>query len=266
MLHNNIERLRKAFWNFRQPLTLRPRTAGVPISDLFVWRKSDDWQTFFELTDIASLFTGDWKISDRHVTLIFFDEEGAQVFEKRLELAPAKRMTLDISSLAPQSAGSSGTFCVFHSDVPPAVTELGSYLAERGYASYLYKKAPLRTYVHGNLDAIAQLQDMSLQLLGGSSFVRREYRLQYELSGPALYEAAIVNPSKTKQRISCQLLSVDGRVMGSQEVWIKPRGCHVFPIRLENQQTGRVVINSRLVMARPLIFRSQSQTMDVFHG
>ncbi len=63
-----------------------------------------------------------------------------------------------------------GTFSIFHSHTPKEVTELGSFLTERGYVSYCYKGAPLRSYVHGNLDAIAQYLDGKMQLLGARSF------------------------------------------------------------------------------------------------
>ena len=51
-----IKRLKKAPWSFKQPLTKMPKYLGTPVSDLFVWRNSKDWNTFFELTDIAGMF------------------------------------------------------------------------------------------------------------------------------------------------------------------------------------------------------------------
>lgn len=267
MMQRHIERLRRAFWNFKQPLTLRPEVIGVPVSDLFVWRNSEEWETFFELMDIPSLFADCENIPDRHVTIFFFGSNGALLLEKRLGVVPNQRHTLNISALIPKSAWAFGTFCVFHSHTPQVVTELGSYIAERGYVSYRYKAAHLRSYVHGNLDAIALLSNKRLQPLGGSSFRSREYRLQHALRGPALYEVGIVNPTLRLQRFSCRLLSTSsGEILAAQEACVKPQGCHVFLIQVEQTQQGRIVINSHMVMARPLIFRIQGQGMDVFHG
>lgn len=262
-----MEKLRRALWTFKQPLTKRPKLTGDPVSDLFVWRNSEDWKTFFELTDIAGLFDDRGGVSNRSVTLLFFDNNGTQFLEKRLDLVPNQRQTLDLSAFVAKSESSFGTFCVFHSHTPQVVSDLGSFIAERGYVSYRFKGAPLRGYVHGSLDAISLCVTKELQLLGSSSFFPRDYRLQHELSGPALYEVGIVNPSSQDQIFSCQVLSArNGEVFGMQEVQLRPRGSHVFPVQVEQSQTVRIVINSHLVMARPFIFRIHQQKLVVFHG
>ncbi|MFA6051849.1 MAG: hypothetical protein WC762_04590 [Methylobacter sp.] len=262
----NIEKLRRALWTFGQPLTKKPKLAGVPVSDLFVWRNSEDWKTFFELTDIAGLFDDGEGASSRSVTILFFDSNGNQFLEKRLALLHNQRQTVDFSELLVESKSSFGTFCVFHS-APQMISDIGSFITERGYVSYRYKDAPLRSYVHGSLDAISLCESTGLTLLGSSSIFPREYRLQHELSGPALYEVAIVNPSSRNQLIACQVLSArSGASLGVQEVQLRPRGSHVFPVQVEQSQEVRIVINSRLVMARPFIFRIQEQKMVVFHG
>jgi hypothetical protein len=266
MMQRHMERLRRAVWNFKQPLTLTPKL-GVPISDLFVWRNSAEWETFFELTDIPGLFADRAMPADRYVTLVFFDHRGTLFLEKRLDSGLHRRHTLELSQFISGAESAFGTFCVFHSHIPQAVTDLGSYVAERGYVSYRYLGAPLRAYVHGNLDAIALLPSQGLQLLGAHSFLTREYRLQHELRGPALYEIAVVNPSKRDQRISCRVLSLSsGEVLETQEIQLKPKGCHAFPVNVDPSQPVRVVMNSHLVMARPLVFRIHGQKMDVFHG
>lgn len=262
-----MEMLRRTLWTFKQPLTKRPELADAPVSDLFVWRNAADWKTFFELTDIPGLFIDREEMSRRYVTLFFFDNKGALFLEKRLELVPNQRQTLDLSVFLTESECHFGTFCVFHSHIPRVVSELDSFIAERGYVSYRHKGAPLRAYVHGNLDAISLRPDKSTQLLGASSFRAREYRLQHELLGPALYEMGVVNPSSRDQIFSCQVLSVrSGEVLSAQEIQLSPRASHIFPIQVAQSQPSRVVINSHLVMARPLVFRIHNQKMDVFHG
>lgn len=266
MMRRHVERLRRAIWNFKQPLTSKPELVA-PISDLFVWRNSVEWKTFFELTDIPGLFGDHAGTSDRYVTLFFFDHCGNLILEKRLDSGIHRRQPLELSQFVAGSKDSFGTFCVFHSNIPQVVTDLGSYVAERGYVSYRYAGAPLRAYVHGNLDAIALLPNQGLQLLGGHSFLERQYRLQHDLRGPALYEIGIVNPSTRDQRIDCHVLSLgSGQILESQEIQLSPKGCHVFSVDVEESQPVRVVINSHLVMARPLVFRIQGKKMDVFHG
>lgn len=266
-MRNPIERAKRALWVLNQPLTKKPSVAGVAISDLFLWRNCEEWKTFFELTDIAGLFCEDKGIARRSATICFFDGDGSLILERSIDLHPNKRHTLDLSHFVSGAKCNFGTFCVFHSNTPQVVSDLGSYITERGYVSYCYKSAPLRSYVHGNLDAICQLPDLSRELLVSTSFLAREYRLQHELMGPAQYEIAIVNPSPRKQRINCQLRSIiNGMVLNSQKAELRPGGSHVFSIQIEQTKTARVIIGSHLVMARPLIFRINNHSMEVFHG
>lgn len=263
-MKRHIERLRRATWSYKQPLTCLPLDAGAPVSDLFVWRNSGEWETFFELTDLPALF-GASNDAGRSATLVFFDAAGQAFLEKTVEIPPGRRYTLALSEIVGNDHGPAGTFSVFHTHTPPGLKALGSYLAERGYVSYRYRAAPLRAYVHGNLDAIARLPDQSLQLLGGQSVRRREYSLQHALLAPGSYELGIVNPTRKKQRIVCRTLSASGKLLGSQAMTLAPRGCHLFRVAPEHEQQ-RIVMSSRLIMARPLVFRIQNQTVDVFHG
>lgn len=265
MIAQKIQRFRRAIWTWRQPLTRLPALASAPISDLFVWRSSDEWQTFFELIDIPSLFEDGQ--GPQHVTLIFFDGTGRRVSEQRVNLQANCRQTLDVSSMVGRTHGEVGTFAVFHSTTPSDITKLGSFLAERGYVSYRYHGAPLRAYVHGNLDAIALGADGGLQLLGGSSFLSREYSLQHELQQGVVYELGMVNPTSTTQRCICKLISVrSGKIMGVQVVNLAPGGIQLAPVRADKSEPVRLVIQSHLVMARPLVFRIQNLKLDVFHG
>jgi hypothetical protein len=263
-MKRHIERLRRATWTYKQPLTRVPAITGAPVSDLFIWRNSEEWETFFELTDLPALLAGP-DSAGRNVTLVFFDAAGHPFLEKRVEVTSGRRSTLSLSATIGGSHGPAGTFCVFHAHTPQSLQTLGSYLAERGYLSYRYRGARLRAYVHGNLDAIARLPDQSLQLLGGQSVRRREYSLQHALGMQGSYELGMVNPTPKKQRIVCRTLAASGKLLGSQAVDLAPRGSHLFRVTPQHEQQ-RIVMSSRLVMARPLVFCIQNQTMDVFHG
>jgi len=263
-MKRHIEILRRATWTFKQPLTYHPDSAGAPVSDLFVWRESDEWETFFELTDLPALFAGP-QSAGGHVTLVFFDASGQPLLEKTVAITPGRRNTLALSEIVGRGSGFFGTFAVFHSHTPQSLQVLGSHLAERGYLSYRYRGAPLRAYVHGNLDAIARLPDQSLQLLGGVSVRCREYSLQHDLGTQGSYELGMVNPTPKKQRIVCRTLSANGKLSDCRAVDLEPRGSHFFSVAPQDEQL-KVVISSHLIMARPLLFQIKNQKMDVFHG
>lgn len=264
-----IARARRALWTYRQPLTRVPTNAGAPVSDLFLWRKGKDWKTYFELTDMAGLYdaaTGPAADEGRMVGIRLFDAAGQPIAECEIMAPRFQRQQVDISALAGQCPDDAGAFCVFHSRTPPDVVRLGSHLAERGYISYRYRDAPLRAYVHGNLDAISLDAGGQLELLGGTSVLPREYRLQYELSASVAYEVALVNPSREMRELHCDLLDVSsGRVVDRLVAMVAPAGSHIFPI-MPMKTARRVVIRSRLIMARPLIFRIEDRKLDVLHG
>lgn len=266
-LMQKMQRYRRALWTWRQPLTLRPLASAVPISDLFVWRNSGEWATSFELIDIAGLFSDGDKDSDKHATVYLFDQHGRQFLEKKLGLLPGRRHTIHLAEFLNETNGEMGTFAVLHSSSPPELEPIGSFLAERGYVSYRYRDAPLRAYVHGNLDAIAQGADGELQLLGCSGFLRREYSLQHELQPGVVYELGMVNPTFKVQRYDCKLVSVrTSETMSFQTLTLPPRGVQLIPVKADSSGPVRLVIQSHLVMARPLVFRIQNLKLDVFHG
>jgi hypothetical protein len=264
-ISKKIELLRRAIWSWKQPLVCKPTFSSSLVSDLFIWRSSPEWETFFELIDIPSLFEDQNRLG--YVTVIFFNKNGIQVLKKKIWLFPNRRRILNVSFLIGREYGEIGTFAIFHSTTPKVVSNLGSFLAERGYVNYCYRNAPLKAYVHGNLDAVAMIEDGTLQLIGGRSFLPRLYNLQYHLRPEVYYEFGLVNSSPKYQRFTCKFLSIHtGSILDSHILDIAPGGVGIATILTEKEESMRLIIKSRLVMARPLIFRIQNHKLDIFHG
>jgi hypothetical protein len=267
MIIQVVEKILRSPWTWRQALTGRPNDLNAPISDLFVWRNSAEWQTSFELIDIPRLFVDSEGDANTVVKLVFFDSSGQQFLSEEIVVLPAIRQTINLASYLRGANEEIGTFAVFHKSVPLAITSMGSYLAERGYVSYRYQGAPLRSYVHGNLDAIAQNTDGQLQVLGGSSFFQRQYRMQFELTPGSQYQLCIVNPTASEQKCVGRLVSIDGgRTLCSHPFKLAPGGVHELTFQNEVKEHARVIIESHIIMARPLVFNIQNSKMDVFHG
>ncbi len=258
----------RAIFNWGQALTKSPSKIDMSVSDLFVWRKSKDWNTFFELIDLPNLFVEKEFISERSVLIIFFDLDGCKILQKRISLNSNKRQTVDIGELVGDGNGEIGTFAVFHSDIPSCIKDCGSYLAERGYVSYLYKNSPLRNYVHGNLDAISiSAYDDKVEFLGGRSGFVKSYFLQHELNGPAVYELALTNPTGRSLKIKFDHINCfNGENFLSMSVRVKPGGGALLTCKVDELEKFRIKIKSQLIMARPLVFRIQGSKLDVFHG
>ncbi len=268
-MNKTLDRLLRAQWTFRQPLTNPPAEISAPVSDLFLWRNDGKWETFFELTDMLGMF-GDApsQQTGREVDIVFFDPAGYALRRCRIEAPVNRRSTIRLSEMLAGIVEPMGTFCVLHQETPPSVRTLGCSLAERGYVSYRYDRAPLRNYVHGNLDAVSRTADGAIEMLAGASYRLREYRLQYEMQADRHYEIAVVNASAKKQTISCELVHYPSGVMetlATDSAVVTSGGCHVFEIKPE-VPSSRLLIKSYLVMARPLVFSQFSGRVDVFHG
>lgn len=259
-----LNSLRLASWKIFQPLVAVPASVDSVISDLFVWRTSSSFKTYFELTSIPSLFDPH-AISEQDVTIFFFDAFGQLISQTNLSIPPHTRQTLDIACYLPNGSGSLGTFAVFHSHTPNFVRSLGSFVSERGYVGYSYNSSTIVSYVHGNFDTIAYSADSSLEMLGSQSFRSRSYMLQHLLAPSFDYEIAIVNPTNSSQTVCCDVLTLTGCLIQTLTVSLQSRALHLFRIS-PTQEKIKVVLHSKLVMARPLVFRSSDAGLDVFHG
>jgi len=269
MKKNNLEKMRKRLWTFKQPLTKMPVNTEYAISDMFVWRNSKNWKTFFELTDIAGLFVENKNDSSkaRYVTMQFFNISGKKIHEECVQLIPNKRLTLEISKYLGDISDEIGTFCIFHSYIPLVIKKLNSYITERGYISYMYKDAPLRSYVHGNMDAVQIDEHKNIGTLGGVSFLEREYRIQHEFLALCNYELLFVNHTKKVQNIRCSLEGLcNSEFKKVIEQKVVPMGVAKFDLYCPDTCSFRVIIMSKMVMARPLVYRIHDDKLDVFHG
>lgn len=261
-----IEYIHKFLWKYNQPLTSIPHYKSSIVSDLFIWRNSTDWVTYFEIFDIKSLFNDKEIQKIDVVELIFFNKSGSLINTIKLEITENKRYTLPITEyIQKKTSDEFGTFCVFHSSNPDVVRGLNSFLAERGYISYQFKQSKIRSYVHGNFDAIARHPNGNLELLGGTSFLNRNYNLQYKLLKNSFYEFIIVNTSNIIQRITFKYISEDGKEIDIYELIIQVRGSNIYKFQ-PKAFNGRLIIISKLVMARPIVFKLNNHSCDVFHG
>jgi len=259
-----LKKILKIYWLIKQPLTKKPSDSLAMVSDLFVWRRDEDWSTFFELVDLPALFGDD----DEHfVNIIFFNQSGTKIYNHKVELFNLQKQMLNISKIIDQVGDTSkiGTFAVFHSKVPNNIIQSDSWITERGYVGYRYKNAPLSSYVHGNYDAIAKTIN-AFELLGGESFLNRVYQLQFLFLPKNNYEIILVNICSKVKKITIQVLSIkNGDIIDTQLSIVQPRVPFIVPIK-NILEPCRVVIKSRIVMARPIIFSLHNNKGDVFHG
>lgn len=246
----------------------KPKSMASVISDLFIWRSNNLWQTHFELLDIYGLISCDLaSSSERNTNIVFFDKNGKFLFEKTLERNAFARNTLYIkallkeSNLSEEKIGEYGTFAVFHFIDQPI--ESDSLLTDRGYCGYEYNNSHFRGYVHGNFDAIAK-SEKKIEHLMGYGKLSRPYNLQHILRGPSTYDIALVNPTNISQKIKIEI-EKNGKTSFVNTV-LSSGGLSITNIPLLESENARVKVISKMYMARPSIFRYTKESMDVFHG
>jgi|688.fasta_scaffold195179_1 hypothetical protein len=246
----------------------KPTKLEAVISDLFIWRSDNLFQTYFELLDIYGLISCDLdKSSNRSSVFVFFNKNGDYLFEREIFGNDFARNTilikdlLDREKLDNRQLGDYGTFAVFHSIDKPIDYE--SSLSDRGYCGYEYLESNFRGYVHGNFDAITRVGN-DFELLMGYGRLKRPYNVQHILTGPSAYEIALVNPTDKVQNV---LLKVNYSEQKNVEQYqIPSRGVRIIPIKTNRDDKIRVKIVSQMYMARPIVFRHDLNSFDVFHG
>ena len=264
-LTNFLRRARRAPWILGQRLVQAPSSYDSAVSDLFIWISDDDWKTFFELIGINGLFED----KPSNVVLYLFDKNGNTLGRHCFEIDIHIKNTINISKLLPSNSGDFGTFSIFHMSSPSSIIQNESFIAERGYTGYQYKSSTLLGFVHGNHDAIAfNRKTEKTELLGSSSFFNRDFNLQYLLEPEHKYFIGIVNNSNVEKNIKLSVVKNKNfpGTLYYNEFSIKPKGIHFALVELKSAERGRVVINSKLIMARPIIIRIKGINMDVFHG
>jgi len=264
-LNNFLRRAKRAPWILGQRLVRAPSNIDSSVSDLFIWISDDDWKTFFELIGICGLFED----KPSNMILYLYDKNGNTLGIHSFELDTHKKTTIDISKLLPSNSGDFGTFSIFHMSSPRSITQYESFIAERGYTGYQYKSSTLLSFIHGNHDAIAyNRKSKKTELLGSTSLFKRDFNLQYLLEPEHKYYIGIVNNSSSHKDIKIRVLKnkTQSEVLHYNEISLKPKGVYFFLVQLKSGQKGRVVINSKLIMARPIIIRIKGNNMDVFHG
>ena len=248
-------------------ITKIPKGEAV-ISDLFVFRVEAGWETFFEYLQFHSLLHADENELSKSVRIIFYNQKGISIGEREVKVKKALKTTLNINQIAKQlGLEKDGLFAVFHPYNESWLNNHNSFLAERGYVGYANKSlGPIKGFVHGNLDAIAKFPSKEkYQLLGNYSFSDKEYRLQHKLTLGNRYELFLVNPTNKNQKFSIEISREKSRKIDNYNV--PPRGTLRYVKTVQKKEKeARIIIKSKLYLARPVVFKIMSASFDVFHG
>ena len=243
-----------------------PRDAVI--SDLFVLRVEDGWETYFECLQFDALLNPNEEIELQTVVFCFYSKAGQLITERKLTLPREIKTTINLNQLVEDlNLKEDSIFAIFHPQKKYWIRQHDSFLAERGYIGYANKRlGPIKGFVHGNLDAIARSDSKRTDfLLGNYSFFKKEYRLQHILEPGNKYELYLVNPTSTKQRFN--LVQKTNQKEDRIIVDLPPMGLYKYVKTVDkNEDTTFIIIESKLYLARPVVFKIMPSSFDVFHG
>lgn len=248
-----------------------PNNPHSVTSDLFPFRITDNWDTYFELLNLPAILDPMKDHKPYNVKFIFFDEEGNFIHQFDLNNEGIFRNTINISEkLKAARIEKNGTFACFHECYLPWLISSDAFLAERGYVGYQNNNiSKTRSYVHGNFDAISKDNKNNLTCLGTTNWKERVYNLQYELMSNAAHELAFVNSSEKTQKLQIEIMnlnSIESSKPKTVEIKIPSKGVFWLKEGIDESNHKRIIIKSHLNLARPIVFKSSNNNFDVFHG
>ena len=238
------------------------------ISDLFLYKIENGWNTFFELLNYSRIL--DQKKIDNFnydITIKFFSPSGVFLKDFKTKSSTFFRLTLDIKKITKDlEIFKNGTFSIFHHYKSNKTIHSKGFLTERGYIGYFNKNiSPIKSYIHGNFDAISLNSKNKVKLLGTYSFFTKRFNLQYELDRRYNYDIVLVNTTPNKQKIQFEIHQNNS--VDFIKKTIPSKGFYEFS-KLNNKidSNSRLIIKSELYLARPILFKYMDKSFDVFHG
>lgn len=261
-----IKRKLKLILFIGKSLTKAPSDKSAVISDLFPIKQDVNWNTEFELLNVAGLINGDNNQKEGYsAKMYFFDVKGRTLGSQEIKMENVGRKTLRLADYVSSNFKGAATFSIFHPSIVGKIEMAGSYLAERGYCGYEYNNLGVKGYVHGNLDAVA-LVGNKVKAVGNSGLISRYYTVQHCLRGPAKYEFVFTNPTSRKVKITPRISYSPRKWLAGNSFSINSLGSHTYVLDVKENEKVYVKFKSRLCLSRPVVFRIANDSMDVFHG
>lgn len=260
-----IQRAR-AVLNLNPAQDLKPLSKSHIVSDLFVFRCSDDWSTELSLFNFPSYMYPD-AMCQESCLLVFYDASGFEVGRKSYELASLEMKRISISDCIPKSI-MLGSFSVFHhSTLIERVKKQGSYITERGYVGYKNNSSDLYSYCHGNMKALSKsVHQNRVRSVVGRSKVKLRYRPQLLISDSDSLELIYVNPSPSQESLLLKFFDKQHQIVEEHFVEIPKFGTYLHKIDNSERLIHTFENWGRIVLWRPVIFKYYKTHFDVLHG
>lgn len=234
--------------NFFPEYFFIPNEKNFSISDSFLWRTDKNFKTIFKFTDIPKLF---FNKENTKVVVKFFDKNFKLL--KNLEIKNINIYNSLVIDKKFIGISDYGIFFIFHKFNDNQNDSLK--ISNRCYLGFSQNEN-LPSYVHGNVLAIAQINDdnkLIKNILQTSFFNNQIYKIQNCMSDFELTELFFTNPTDKKIKI----------MINKKHKFILDSFCSKI---IEFKRIDQIEIQSNCVFLRPLIFNYKSNFFDVYHS
>ena len=217
------------------------------ISDAFPWRTDNGYKTAFKYSDILGLF---YKIEDSYVELVFYSKDNNFIRKIIInQLNYSNELLIDKDFL--NGIEDYGVFYIFHRYDSYSGDDL--VISNRCYVGFSIEDS-LSSFVHGN--CLVRYQTLDGKYDGydmvKSSFINKLYRIQNSFVDFTKSELFFVNPTSKKINFS----------IGSNRYSLE-NNCSIL-VDISGEED--ILIISRCMFLRPIVFNYKDDFYDVYHA
>ena len=219
------------------------------VSDAFLWRTDNGFETKFKYSDILNTF---FKIEDSWVEIEFYTKNNKLIkTEKILNLDQSNEININKKYL--NGIEDYGTFYIYHHTNEKFSKE--NVISNRCYLGYSYN-ANLYSFVHGNtltkIKEINKRSEINYDIVKISPVKNQYYKIQKYFDNLDKNELFFSNP--TSKEINFTINNKDYSLAS----WCS--------LMIEIKEKKIIEIRSNCLFLRPLIFSYKNDFLDVHHG
>ena len=244
--------------NIRNLLNIKPVSLSIKnlnqisVSDAFLWRTDNGFNTVFKFTDILNLF---YKIKNSFIEIHFYSKTN-----KKIKVINFKDLSLsnkiDINSQFLDYMHDYGVFYIYHftnTEVPKDII-----ISNRCYTGYS-KNNNLHSFIHGNtlakyakINNKNNLPNYNSNIVKKTVFQNQTYKIQKLFQDFDRSELFFSNPTNKKINFSV-----------NEDIYALKNGCSLL-IDISKYKT--IAIKSNCLFLRPIVFSYKNEFLDVHHA
>jgi hypothetical protein len=228
--------------------TSKINSSGI-ISDSFIWRTDNDYETVFKFSDIPKLFL---QKNQTKAEIVFYDSK--KNFLKKIYLEKLKLSnSINIDKNFMNGFEGYGFFHIFYRNEDFYHNEK-TVFSNRCYLGFS-KNGEYTSFVHGNTYVYSKSFDFKIEkfnFVNTSFFKKQKYRIQNSFKSFDYSELFFTNPTDTKIYFSVN------------ENNYSINGYSSLLIKLEKVNVVEIISNCYWL--RPIVFNYKNNFFDVYHG